>query len=179
MGDKLIRGKAWKGGDNIFAFDIIPQRRWSVLNLDAGELGKWAMEDVAPEFREVENAFKNAGYTVIVAGANFGGGGKSIEHPIFALMGAGIKAVLAESFSRYNLRNSINNGLPALVCKGITGLVEMGDELELNLATGEVKNLTNGKRTECERLPDFVLEIISAGGYLAYTRNRLTGGEGE
>lgn len=173
MSDNVIKGKAWKGGDNIFAFEIIPQERWTLDNLDPDDLGRWAMEDVAPEFKGVENAFKNTGYTFIVAGTNFGGGGKSIEHPIMAIKGAGIKAVLAESFSRYNFRNSINNGLPVLVCKGLTEMVETGDELEVNLATGEVKNLTNGRSAEFVPLPVFVFEIIATGGYLAYVRSRL------
>ena len=69
-------------------------------------------------------------YSFIIAGRNFGGGGKSIEHPIIAIKGAGVKAVIAESASRYFFRNAINNGLPILICEGITSNVRTGDDLE-------------------------------------------------
>lgn len=173
MDEKVLRGRAWSGGDDIYAFAIIPQRRWALDNLDPDDLGRWAMEDVVPEFKNVENAFRSANYTFVVAGREFGGGGKSIEHPIMALKGAGIRAVLAESFARYNFRNSINNGLPVLVCPGINKMVATGDELEVDLGAGEVRNLTTGKSTKFKTPPQFVLDILATGGLLQYTRKIL------
>lgn len=170
MADNTLRGKAWVGGDHIYAFNIILQKRWSLDKLDPDELGKWVMEGVSPSFAGVENAFKNLGYTFIVAGPNFGGGGKSIEHPIKGLQGAGIKAVIAESFARLQFRNAINNGLPFMVCKGITEVVQMDDEIVVNLNTGEIKNLTRGREIQGAPIPAFVLEIAEAGGMIEYTR---------
>ncbi|MBT3497210.1 MAG: hypothetical protein HOG20_02495, partial [Candidatus Marinimicrobia bacterium] len=79
------------------------------------------MGGVHPDFNQ-ENGFKSNGYSFIVAGHNFAGGGKSIEHVITGLMGAGIKAVIAESFSRLQFRNAINYGLPFITCKGIEAI---------------------------------------------------------
>lgn len=93
------------------------------LNLDPEDLGRWALERVAPEFAGVENGFKNSDYSIVVAGKNFGGG-KSIEHPVISLIGAGVEVVLADSFARCNFRNSINNGLPVAECKGISQEVQ-------------------------------------------------------
>ncbi len=172
MAERVIRGKVWKGGDNIYAFQIVAQEHWTRDRLDADELGRWAMEKVAPEFKS-ENAFRRAGFSIIVAGHNFGGGGKSIEHPIKALQGAGVKVVIAESFSRLQFRNAINGGLPFVVCKGVTDRVETGQEMEVDLATGKVTNITTGKELQGAPIPDFVLEIADAGGYLEFTRLKL------
>jgi len=173
MSGPIIRGKAYVGGDDIFAFDIIPMNRWTLDNLNPDDLGRWAMEGVDPEFKEVENGFKNAGYSIIVAGKNFGGGGKSIEHPILALKGAGVKAVIADTFGRYNFRNSINNGLPVLVCEGITAAVQKGDELIVDLVKGEVTIVKSGETKQVTPLSDFVLGIMEAGGLLKYTKAHL------
>ena len=112
-------------------------------------------------------------YAFIVAGKNFGGGGKSIEHPIIAVKGAKIKAVIAESVSRYFFRNSINNALPILVCENITKKVGTGDELEVDLDAGKIRNITTGETLETQPLPDIVIEIMAKGGYINYTREKM------
>lgn len=173
MTDKIIKGKTWVGGDDIFAFDIIPKKRWTLDNLNPDDLGRWAMEAVDPEFDGVENGFKNASYTFIVAGKNFGGGGKSIEHPIMALKGAGVKVVLADSFARYNFRNSINNGVFVLECNGLSKETQKGDELIVNLTKGEVTNTRTGAVKHFKLLPDFVIEIIDNNGLLEYAKTKL------
>jgi 3-isopropylmalate/(R)-2-methylmalate dehydratase small subunit len=174
MMETLIRGKAWVGGNNIVAFQIIPLRRWDPDNLDPDELGKWALEDADPDFRNKEFALKNGGYSIVAAGTNFGGGGKSIEHPIIALKSAGIKIVLAESFSRFNFRNSVNNGLPAFVCKGITEMVKKGDELTVDLVAGFVKNERTGVSLKIAAMPQFAIDLINAGGLIPYTRAKIS-----
>lgn len=165
-----IRWKAWVGGDNISTYDIIGQNRWTLDNLDPVELGQWAMEGTDPDFKNVKNAFKDGGYTFIVADENFGGGGKSIEHPVIAVKGAGIKAVLADSFDRYNYRNSINNALPAIICEGISKGVNKGDELDL--PAGKIINLTSGKSWTFKPLPDFIIEIMNSDGLLNYVKTK-------
>jgi 3-isopropylmalate/(R)-2-methylmalate dehydratase small subunit len=174
MSDTILRGNAWVGGDHIYAFDIMQQQYWTAP-LDPQENSTWVMGGVDPAF-EGENAFKTMGYTFIVAGSNFAGGGKSIEHPIIGLMGAGIKAVIAESFSRLQFRNAINNGLPFVTCQGITKVVETGDELEVNLQTGKIRNLTSGKEINGAPVADFVLSVANSGGLIPYIRQKIADG---
>lgn len=171
--DGIIKGKAWVGGDDIFAFDIIPQKRWTFDGLNPDILGKWALEDVDPEFKDKESAMKDQGYSIIVAGKSFGGGGKTIEHPVIALKGAGIKVVLADSFARYNYRISINNALPVVVCPGLNKEVQKGDELIVDLNKGEVVNLRTGVKKHFAPLSEFVWSLLKAGGLVEYTKQSL------
>jgi len=166
-----IRGKVFCCGNNITAYQIIAQNRWN-LGLNESELGKWAMEGACPEVLNVEYGFRDKGCSIIVAGEDFGGGGKSIEHPIAALQGAGIQLLLADSFSRYSFRNAINRGLPAISCPGISHFAKTGDELEAELKTGRIHNLTTGTEIQGVPLPDFVLAFAESGGMLAYYRNQ-------
>lgn len=177
MTQSVVRGKAWVGGDDIFAFDIIPQNRWTLDNLNPDDLGRWALENADPDFKDKANAFKNEGYTFVVAGKNFGGGGKSIEHPVFALKGAGVKAVLADSFARYFFRNAVNNGLPVFICEGISRLVEKGDELSVDFTNGYVINLRTNVKKDLVPLTEFVLGIMESGGLLEYTKSKLKKGQ--
>lgn len=171
--ETIICGKAWVGGDNISTYDIIPANRWTMEKLDPEELGKWALEDADPAFSNKANALKDTGSAIVVAGIGFGGGGKSIEHPIFALKGAGIKIVIADSFARYNFRNSVNNGFPVVTCEGINKIVKNGDELEIDLVKGTVENKTTGVSREIVPMSDFVLSMLEAGGLIAYTKKQL------
>ena len=173
MSASVISGKAWVCGDYVSAYAIIPQRRWIPGKLKEEEMGKWALEDGVPEFLNREWGLKNTGCAIIVAGEGFGGGGKSIDHPIYALKGAGIKLVLADSFGRYNYRNSIDNGLPVFVCKGLREIVERGDLLTVDLKEGTVVNEKNGQRKELVPALPFILELLEAGGLLPYTKKLL------
>lgn len=166
-----ITAKAFVCGDNITAYQIIGQKRWAA-GLNPDELGKWAMEGVCPELRELPDGFRNMGFSIIVAGHDFGGGGKSIEHPIVALQGAGVQLLLAESFSRYSFRNAINLGLPAIVCPGITAMAHTGDEISADLLTGQIKNLTTGQTLQGRPLPELVLKFVEYSGMLSYYRQR-------
>ncbi len=168
-----ITGKAWVGGDNISTYAIIPQRRWNLDKMDKEELSMWAMEDVEPRFENNSGAFKNEGYTFVIAGSCFGGGGKSIEHPIYALQGAGIKCVIADSFARFNFRNSVNNGLPVFTCAGINKKVRTGDILTVDMAEGYVENQRTGERINLVPMTDFAFELMEAGGLIPYTKERI------
>jgi 3-isopropylmalate/(R)-2-methylmalate dehydratase small subunit len=173
--ETILKGKAWVCGDYTDSQKILPERYWNagtkVGNLDMEELSKHAMEGADPNFAAEAAAGK---YSFIVAGRNFGGGGKSIEHPIFAIKGAGVKAVITESSSRYFFRNAINNGLPILICEGITSKVRTGDDLEVDLSAGEIRNLTTGAKLKSAPLPENLMEILKMGGYVSYTRKKLT-----
>lgn len=168
-----ITGKAWVGGNNISTYAIIPQRRWNLDKMDKEELGQWAMEDADPSFADVPGAFQQQGYTFVVAGTCFGGGGKSIEHPIYALQGAGIKCVIADSFARFNFRNSVNNGLPVFSCAGITEKVQTGDILTVDMAEGTIENHRTNERIALVPMSEFAFELMEAGGLIPYTKAKL------
>ena len=168
-----ITGKVWVGGDNISTYEIIPQRRWNLEKMDPEELGSWAMEDADPRYTEKQGAFRQEGYSIVVAGHCFGGGGKSIEHPIYALKGAGIKVVIADSFARFNFRNSVNNGLPVFTCPGLHETVQTGDLLTVDFLEGYVENHRTGVRTKVVPLSEFALELMEAGGLIPYTKEKI------
>ena len=169
--NRTIQGRVFLCGDNVTAYQIIAQNRWA-LGLNEQELGKWAMEGACPEVLNVENGFRDKGCSIVVGGEDFGGGGKSIEHPIAALQGAGVQLLIADSFSRYSFRNAINRGLPAILCPGVTKLVHTGDVLQVELTTGKIQNLTTGAEIQGAPLSDLVLEFVDSGGMLAYYRKQ-------
>lgn len=167
----IIQGTSFLCGDNVTAYQIIAQNRWN-LGLNPEELGKWAMEGVCPQVLNVEGGFRSLHYDIVVGGQDFGGGGKSIEHPIAALQGAGVRLLIADSFSRYSFRNAINRGLPAVLCPGISALVHTGDMLQVELTTGKICNLSTGREIQGTPLPGLVLQFVEYGGMLAYYRRR-------
>jgi len=146
--------------DHINTDEIIPAR---YLNIDKEEeLAKHAIEDLDENFiKEVKKG------DFIVAGENFGCG-SSREHAVWALRGAGIKAVIADSFARIFFRNCINNGFYAIECKGIAKELKDGEELEINVEKGTVK--TKNKEFKFTPFPKFALDIIKAGGLLNYIK---------
>jgi len=168
-----LRGYAWVCPDYTDSYKILPAKYWmggeSVWQLNAEELGPHAMEGLDPSFAAQA---KEGKYQFIVAGKMFGGGGKSIEHPIYAIKGIGIKAVLAESISRYFYRNLINNGVPVLICRGITEAVHTGDELEVDLSAGKI-SIVKGATLAAKPLPEIALKIIAKGGYINYVKEKL------
>jgi 3-isopropylmalate/(R)-2-methylmalate dehydratase small subunit len=93
-----------------------------------------------------------------------------------AIKAAGISCVIARSFARIFFRNAINIGLPLLECIEAVDGTEAGDILEVDLTTGEIRNITRGKTFVAEPYPDFMMEIINAGGLVEYTTKKLTGG---
>jgi 3-isopropylmalate/(R)-2-methylmalate dehydratase small subunit len=169
--EHVLKGKAWACGDYTDSYQILPEQYWKKAgSLNMEELGKHAMEGVDANFAAAAASGK---YSFIVSGRNFGGGGKSIEHPVFAIRGAGIKAVISESVSRYFFRNAINNGLPVLISEGIASHVKTGDSLEVELAAGEIRNVTTGKIFKVSRLPENSMKILEAGGYIPYTKEKM------
>ena len=105
----------------------------------------------------------------MVAGRNFGCG-SSREHSPVALKAAGVGAVVAKSFARIFFRNSINIGLPILICAD-TDMIDDGDELELDVRTGLIRDVTKGKEIQAEPLPDFVMKIVLQGGLVPFLRD--------
>jgi 3-isopropylmalate/(R)-2-methylmalate dehydratase small subunit len=156
------------------SFDMIIQQYWT-SPIDPVENSKWVMAGVDEAFNR-ENGFKSKGYTFIVAGHNFAGGGKSIEHCITGLMGAGIQAVFATSFARLQFRNAINYGMPFITCRDMNLHCETGDELAYDPATGIIQNLTNGQQFQSLPQEPFVAEVAAAGGLMQFVRNKIADG---
>ncbi len=151
--------------DHINTDEIIPAR---YLNMDReADLAKHAMEDIDKDFvRKAEPG------DVIVAGENFGCG-SSREHAVWALRGAGITAVIADSFARIFYRNCINNGFLAIECKGIGKSIENGAELAIDLKAGQLTDLSNAKTYAFPPFPEFAQNILDAGGLLPYLKAKI------
>ncbi len=160
-----INGTVWKYGDNIDTDVIIPAR---YLNMSLPEeLAQHCMEDIDPTF-----AGNVQPGDIIVAGDNFGCG-SSREHAPLAIKGAGVACVVAKSFARIFYRNAINVGLPILECAEAVAETEKGDRLTIDLAAGTIANARTGKIYHTAPLPEFVMQIVAAGGLVPYTRERL------
>lgn len=166
----IIRAGAYRVGDDVKALEIMPTRFKSSSALSDAELAKAAFADLDPSF----SAKSLAGdYGIVVAGVNFGGGGKTVEGPVFALRGAGVKLVIAESFARFFLRNAINNAFPVLVCPGIARAVQTGQQLEVDLDAARITNVATGQVLQATPLSATALQIIEAGGLVPYARRKL------
>lgn len=126
------------------------------------ELAKHAMEGIDPNFSK-----KVRKGDIIVAGKNFGCGSSREQAPL-VLKHVGISLIIAESFARIFYRNAFNIGLPLLICKGITKATDEGDELEVDVSTGRIRNLTKGIELHANPIPDFLMEIVNSGGLSEY-----------
>jgi 3-isopropylmalate/(R)-2-methylmalate dehydratase small subunit len=125
------------------------------------------MEDVDTEF--VKKAQEG---DFIIGGKNFGCG-SSREHAPIAIKAAGISCVIAKSFARIFYRNSFNMGLPILDCPEAVDGINDGDEIEVNLTEGAIKNLSTGKEFRAKPIPPFMQELIDAGGLINYSRSKI------
>jgi len=159
-----LKGPVHKFGANIDTDAIIPARYLTFSEPE--ELAQHCMEGIDSEFlNRVQPG------DIIIATTNFGCG-SSREHAPIAIKAAGISCVIAQSFARIFFRNAINIGLPLLECAQADE-IEQGDELEVALKKGEIKNITRDSLLKAEPYPDFMLEIISAGGLIGYTRKKI------
>jgi 3-isopropylmalate/(R)-2-methylmalate dehydratase small subunit len=163
-----ITGRVWKYGDNVDTDAIIPAR---YLNMSsAEELAAHAMEDIDGSF-----ATEVSAGDILVAGKNFGCG-SSREHAPLALKGCGVGCVIAESFARIFYRNAINIGLPILECPEAAQAVAAGQTLVVDLAEGTIRVQETGVTYRAMPYPPFMLELVDAGGLVAYTRRKLHAG---
>lgn len=160
-----LKGKAWKFGDNVDTDGIIAGRYCA--SQDPEELGSHVMEDIAPDFRSQVN-----GGDLIVGGGNFGCGSSREQAPM-AIQGAGVSGVIAESFARIFFRNCINLGLPILESAEAARGIQEGDEVEMDLETGEIRNLTQNTTYKAAAYPESIRNIISQGGLLNSIRDKI------
>lgn len=162
MFELIVRGRVWKFGDEIDTDVIIPAKY--IANKDPSEWSTHAFEPISPGF--AQKVKKN---DIIVAGDNFGCG-SAREHAAIAIKRMGIGAILVESVARVFFRNATNNGLLVIECRGISVNVNEGDILEIDLSSSKILH-SNRKRTyDFIKVPEIILEIISAGGLIPYLK---------
>lgn len=159
----VIKGKAHIFGSDVNTDDIIAAKY--LVSTDARELGKHCMESIAPDF-----ITKVKAGDIIVAGKNFGCG-SSREHAPLAIKGCGVSAVIAPSFAAIFYRNAINIGLPFLELAD-TSKIGQGDELEIDLAAGVIKNITKGQSYQTQPFPEFLQKLVEQGGLMSYIKNK-------
>ena len=155
-------GKAWKFDDNLNTDEIIPARY--NITIIPQELAKNVFCEIKPDYAKTVQPGD-----VIVGGQNFGCG-SSREHAPIAIKGSGAKCIIASSYARIFFRNAINIGLPILECREAVADISEGDDIQVNLASGEITNSTNGHVYQAQALPAFVLKIAEAGGIVNFLK---------
>ena len=157
----ILHGKGWKFGDDI-STDLIAPGRYFHLRSDLNELAKHVLEDADPQF-----ASKVGKGDIVVGGRNFGLG-SSREHAPAIIKLAGVSCVVAKSFARIFFRNAINVGLPAIECD--TDKIASGDELEIDLEKGVIRDITKRIDLKFAPLPMAMTQILADGGLVGHIK---------
>ena len=161
----MLKGKAHVFGDDVNTDEIIPARYLNTT--DPAELAKHCMEDADPEF-----AGKVRPGDILVAGENFGCG-SSREHAPIAIKAAGAACVVAKSFARIFFRNAINIGLAIVPCPEAAADASAGDEMEIDLAAGRLRNLSTGHAFAFPPFTEEIQAIIGAGGLMPFVKAQM------
>jgi 3-isopropylmalate/(R)-2-methylmalate dehydratase small subunit len=163
----MISGRAWVFGDNINTDLIAPAR---LLKRPVAEFSKFCMEPIQPAFAsEVKPG------DIVVGGLNFGCGSSREQAPE-AFKHLGVAALIAKSFARTFYRNSMNLGLPAIVC-GEASAIPQGARLRISLEKGVVEDLDGGKSYSCQAVPAHLMAMLNDGGLLGHLEKRLRAGK--
>ncbi len=157
----VLQGKAWKFGDDI-STDLIAPGRYFHLRSDLNELAKHVLEDADPQF-----ALKVGKGDFVVGGRNFGLG-SSREHAPTIIKLSGVSCVIAKSFARIFFRNAINIGLPVVECD--TDKISAGDELQVDLEKGVIRNVTKKVDLKFAPLPKAMTQILDDGGLVEHIK---------
>lgn len=170
---KKFKGKAWVFGDILDVdWELFPYfmgRELKSRTLE--EYGKHCMTMVDPDFpKKVKKG------DFIVAGENVGYG-HDHDSSCKAILGCGVTAVIAESTNRNFFRNSLHLGLPIIEYRGIQDKVKEGDELEIDLRAGTIRNVTSGETLKFRSFPEFMLEILEADGIYPLIKKKLEEGD--
>ncbi len=166
MSSNILQGKVWRFGNDVDTDLIIPARYLNTS--EPKELAVHCMEDADPGFAGKVNLGD-----IIVAGKNFGCG-SSREHAPISIKAAGVSCVIAASFARIFYRNSINIGLPILESAEASKAIAEGNQVEVDLSSGKIMDLTTGKSYQAAPFPPFMQELINAGGLIEYVKKRIT-----
>ena len=161
------KGIVHKYGDNVDTDVIIPARYLNIA--DRKELATHCMEDIDTNFVKVVNDGD-----VMVGGFNFGCG-SSREHAPMVIKESGISCVIAKTFARIFYRNAINIGLAILECPEASEKIAAGDEVAVDFDTGVITNVTKNETYQANPFPEFIKEIIQAGGLMASIKQRQEG----
>ena len=154
---EAFTGKVWVLGDDIDTDIIIPTEYLALKTID--DMKQYGFSPLRPELAgQIEKG------DVIVAGKNFGCGSSREQAPEI-IKALGIQCVIAKSFARIFYRNAINIGLPVIVCKELPDEVKTGDTMELRMSDGTAE--ANGKTYSCTKLPEYMQNILNAGGLIA------------
>ncbi len=160
MKETVLKGNAHVYGDNIDTDAIIPGKYTKTMELQT--FADHVLEDLDSEFKtKVQKG------DILVAGDNFGCGSSREQAPL-ALKVAGVSAVVARYFARIFFRNAVNIGLPVLEIKDHD--ITLGDELEINLKSGSVKNLTKNVQYFASPMPQTMIDILDEGGLVNYLK---------
>ncbi len=151
-------GRCWKFGDNIPTDQIVRSDR-VLLTID--EMAKYVLENLNPDFaKNVQSG------DILVAGKHFGqSSGRAVAPK--AIKATGVSVVIVEYAARLFYRNCFEIGLPLLECPGITEGVGSGDMLQVDVETGKILNLSNGKSFTAKPIDPFLMEMLKAGGLIA------------
>jgi 3-isopropylmalate dehydratase small subunit len=161
----LFKGRVWKFGDNVDTDVIIPVQY--TTGTDPKEMAEHCLEGLDPHFsRDVRSG------DIIVAGKNFGCGSSREPAPL-AIKAAGISCVIAGSFARIFYRNAFNIGLPLLECPEASTYIAAGDEVEVDLDSGTISNLSQSKTLQAKPIPEFMQELIRDGGLMKHIARTL------
>ena len=165
-----IRGRAHTFGDHVDTDQIIPAQY--LVTTDPIELAKHSMETADEDFvKRVKEG------DIMIAGINFGCG-SSREHAPISIRGAGVTCIIAKSFARIFFRNAINLGLPVLECPEAVDAIRAGDEVDVDLETGTIRNLTTEETFRAKPFEPFMMEILESGGLIEYTKRKLAAAAG-
>lgn len=158
-----IKGHVLKYGDNINT-DIISPPQY--MELSIAEAAKYAMSAVDPDFF---TRIKKG--DIMVAGANFGSGSSRETSPL-TLRYLGVGAIVAKFFARIFYRNAINLGIPVIECAETDKIADQ-DEIEIDLSTGLIHNLTKKESYPCSKIPPHIMELVADGGLVPYLKKRV------
>jgi len=161
--EKRIEGKVYKFGDNINSDIIIPGRY--LIYIEPEKLAQHAFEVLGDDFPA-----KLRRFDIFVAGRNFGCG-SAREQAATAILGLGVKAIVACSFARTFYRNAINSGLTIVECPELHHAVQEGDEIEIDLAEGRIRH--NEARYHFPKFPDSIRELLELGGLAEYLKAKM------
>lgn len=165
--EQRLAGRLFKFGDHVNSDVIIPGRY--LIHIDPKELAEHAFEMLGDGYPD-----KLRQFDIFVAGRNFGCG-SAREQAATAIIGLGIKAVIATSFARTFYRNAINVGLPVIECPGLHDAVQEGDALTIDMAEGCIVH--DSGTYSFPRLPDSIQKILELGGLSAYLATQVGGTE--
>ncbi len=162
----MFKGKVWKYGDSVNT-DLIFPGRYTYILMDEAEMASHAMEDLDGEFLE-----KGRPGDILVAGKNWGCG-SAREQAVKALKARGVAAIIAESFARIYFRNSLNEGLPAIVCPEAVRAINSGDIVSVDLECHQIKV---GERSfSFGAYHPYIQHMVDCGGLMPYVRAKLKG----